>query len=247
MLATLNARQRPRSARIRRRHELAPEPDPVAVETTRATVVEVGEPFASADRAAAWLRGTGDREIAAGLAVVNRALYAYRLATADPYVPAVGRGDALAARVGYGVGEEVADGVWSQARELRSSGSSGRRRRMLPAHARFAALLAGRQPALACEEFALRARLDLDQARDRETALQTLAALDAALAELPADPAGPLLADRVAELRDLRAGVVAAAQATLRASVAPAEREAAAHALDRLEAALRARAAALAD
>ena len=43
---------------------------------------------------------------------------AFRLATADPYVNAVGRRQALVARVGYGAGEEVADGHWTNAREL---------------------------------------------------------------------------------------------------------------------------------
>ena len=46
--------------------------------------------------------------LAVDLAVLNRALHAFRLATADPYINAVGRRQALVARVGYGAGEEGA-------------------------------------------------------------------------------------------------------------------------------------------
>ncbi len=64
------------------------------------------------------------------MAVLNRALHSYRLATADPHVHGVGRRDALVARLGYGAGEEVADGLWTDARELIDAGSRRRRRRM---------------------------------------------------------------------------------------------------------------------
>jgi hypothetical protein len=247
VFAALTARQRPRVARVRRQHKARAEPQPVPVETTRATIVEVGEPFAAVDQAAAWLRGAGETDLEEGLAVLNRALHAYRLATADPHLHAVNRADALVARLGYGAGEEVAEGLWTNARELPETGRRRRRRKMVPGHARLAAILTGRQPALASEELALRARLDLNEGRDREAALQTLVALDAALAELPRDPAAPALRDRLAELRALREGAAAAARAALAGSIATADRDAAAHALVRLEAALRARAAALAD
>jgi len=74
-----------------------------------------------------------------------------------------------------------------------------------------------------------------------------LIALDAALAELPRDPAGGALKERLAELRDLHPGVARAARAALSASFGPAEQETTAFALGRIEAALRARAAALAE
>jgi hypothetical protein len=247
VLATLNARQRPRLPGVRRQHKARPEPDPAPVETTRATVVEVGDPFAALERASHWLHGAGEAELAEGLFVLNRALHAYRLATADPHLHSVRRGDVLVARLGYGGGEEVAEGLWTDARELLEPGRRRPRTKMLPGHARLAALLTGRQPSLAAEELALRARLDLDEGRDREAALQTLVALDAGLAELPGDPAASALQDRLAELHRLRAGAAAAAQAAIGGSVGAAEHDATAQALGRLEAALRARAAALAD
>jgi len=216
------------------------------VATTRATVVEVGDPLRSPEEAAAWLAGAGEAELAAGLGVLNRALHAHRLALADPHVHGIGRRDALVARLGYGAGEEVADGLWTDARELIDAGSGRRRSRRIPAaQARLAALLTGRQLPLACEELALRARLDLDEGREREAALQVLVALDAALAELPADPAAPTLVDRLSELADLHDGVAAAAAAALAGRLDAAGQQATAFALGRIEAALRARAAAL--
>jgi hypothetical protein len=209
--------------------------------------VDVGEPLADPDRAAAWLRGAGESELAAGLAVLNRALQAHRIATADPRLHGVGRSDALVARLGYGAGEQVADGKWTDARELIDPGPRRRRTRIPAAHGRLAALLTARQRVLACEELALRARLDLDEEREPAGALQVLIALDAALAELPRDPAGGALEERLAELRDLHPAVAGAAQAVLSGGFGPAEREATAFALGRIEAALRARAAALAE
>jgi hypothetical protein len=205
----------------------------VSVETTRATIVEVGDPLPDPGRAAAWLKAAGDVELAAGLAVLNRALHAHRVASADPRVHGVGRSDALVARIGYGAGEEVADGMWTDARELIDPGPRRRRSRIPAAQARLAALLTGRERALACEELALRARLDLDEGRDREASLQVRIAFEAALTELPGDPAATALTERIEELR------------TLSERIATADRDELSVALGRLEAALRARAAAL--
>ena len=212
---------------------------------TRATIVEVGDPMSSAEQAAAWLSGAGEPELAGGLAVLNRALHFYRLASADPHVHGVGRRDPLVARLGYGAGEEVADGLWTDARELIDAAPRRRRSRIPAAQGRLAALLTGRHAPLASEELALRARLDLDEGRMREGALQVLIALDAALAELAADPAAPALADRVAELRTLHDGVAAAAQAALAGPLDLSQLKTTAFALGRIEAALRARTVAL--
>jgi hypothetical protein len=245
VLATLGARQHRRFPSSRRPHQAQPEPEPLPVATTRATIVDVGEPFPGAGEATAWLGRAGEADLAHSLAVLNRTLHAFRLASADPHVHEVGRHDALVARVGYGAGEQVADGMWTDARELPDPARRRRRSRVLPAQARLAAVLTGRHAVLACEELALRARLDLDHGRDRLAAIQTLAALDAALAELPGDAAAPALIDRIEELSGLRDRVAASAQAALAGALEPAQLEATEHALGRVEAAIRARAAAL--
>jgi hypothetical protein len=246
VLATLGAPQR-RLLRGRRARDAAPEPPPAPVSTTRATVVEtagVGE-----DEARAWLQGLdGDGQLDAlreAVAVLNVALAAHRVAAADPHVREVGLEGALVARVGYGRGEQVADGRWTEALEVPAAPRRRRRRAMaLRPQERLAALLGGRDRPLACEELTLRARLDLDAGRTREAALQLRVALEAAIAEL--DRSAGRAADmdqRVGELRAARAGVGEAANAALTGDLPPAAVEAVEQALGRLEAALRARAA----
>jgi hypothetical protein len=248
VLATLGVRERRRLAPIRKQNKAQPEPEPTPITTTRVTVIDVGAPLDGPEPAERWLRSAGQAELAEGLTVVNRALHAFRIAAADPHARGVARGDALVARLGYGAGEEVAEGRWTEARELVDPDPGNRRRRRIPAaQARFAALLTGRHAALTSEELALRARLDLDAGRERAAALQVLIALDAALAELATDPVAPALTERLEELRGLHAGVASAAHAALAGSgsLGAAEREAISHALARVEAALRARVAAL--
>ncbi len=110
---------------------------------------------------------------------------------------------------------QVAEGRWTEARELATPERRQRRTKVLQPQARLAALLSGREQALACEELALRARLDLDHGREREAAFQVLVALDAAIAELSIDPSAPALGERLDELRELRDPVAVAAQAAL--------------------------------
>ena len=247
VLSTLGTRERRRVASRRRSSKAQPEPEPTLVETTRATIVDVGEPLPDAEHAGAWLKRAGEPDLAVGLAVLNRALHAHRLAANDPWAHGVARSEALVARLGYGAGEQVADGQWMDARELVDPGPRQRRTRIPAAQARLAALLTGRQPALACEELTLRARLDLDEGRDRAAALQVVIALDAAVAELGEDSTAAELRERLAELGELRAGVAAAAQSALRGGPEAAAQEAVAFALGRIESALRARAAALSE
>jgi hypothetical protein len=250
VLATLGAPERRRLASLRRAREVDPQPDPTPVTTGRATIIDVGSPLAGEPAARAWLSAAGEDDLLAGLAVLNRMLHAFRLVTADPYLPPVGPGPALVARLGFGAGEEVADGLWTAAREVAPAGGSRRRRASrtaLAPQARLAAVLGGREAPLVTEELTLRARLDLDHGRAREAALQLLVALDAALAELPGrPPAGEHaaeLAGRLTELRSQRDAVGAAAQAALAGPLDPAQLESVSLTLTRIEAALRARAA----
>jgi hypothetical protein len=246
VFATLGAPERRRLA-ARRPRNAEPEPDPTPVATGRATVIDVGHPLDGTQRARAWLEGAGEDELAAGLAVLNRALHAFRLASADPYLQPVSRAQTIAARVGFGAGEQVADGLWTGARELPAPDGRrprrGGRRTMLAPQVRLAAALSAREPPLASEELTLRARLDLDHGRPREAALQLLVALDAAIAELAADQHASALASRVTELRELRDEVGAAAQAALGGALTEAQATTVATAVGRVEAALRAWAA----
>jgi hypothetical protein len=216
------------------------------VATGRATVITTDQRFADVREAGSWLHAAGEAEFQHDLGVLNRALHAFRLVSADPYLVPVGRHHLLVARLGYGDGEEVADGLWTEALELTVPEHRQRRAKVLAPQARLAALLGGRDEPLACEELALRARLDVDQGRDREAALQVLVALDAAIAELSNDPTAPVLAERLDELRDYRDPVAAAGQAALEGPLDDHDRAAAVTTLERIEAALRARAMATA-
>lgn len=207
-------------------------------------MIDVSEPLGDIAQAQAWLQAAGEPDLLCGLRVLNHALRTFRLVSADPYVNVVSRDRVLVARIGFGGGEQVAEGLWTEALELISAAGRRRRARMLAPQAGFAAVLGGRRRALVCEELTLRARLDVDHGHDRQAALQVLLALDAALAELALDPAAPLLAERLEELRSRRQAVASAAQAALTGSVGDTDRDAVVFALSRIEASLRARAVA---
>lgn len=243
VFATLGAAER-RRLLARRKREAPPEPAPTPVATGRATVIDVARPLSGEAEARKWLSKADEPELADSLVVLNRALHAFRLVTADPYLYPVGRRRALAARVGFGVGEQVADGLWTDARELFADPRRQPRAKVLTPQARLAAVLGGREGALVCEELALRARLDFDQGHDREAVLQVLVALDAALAELAADPTAATLKERLDELRAQREPIAAAAQAALAGALGESEQQTLAFVLQRIEAALRARAVA---
>jgi hypothetical protein len=243
VISTLGAStpRRSISGRRERRLQAQPQPEPTPVTTGRATVIDVGAPFAEEEEARAWLGRAGEAQLEEDLSVLNRALHAFRVATADPYLHPVGRERLLVARIGYGLGEQVADGLWTDARELIARVRRQRRSKMLHPQARLARLLGAREQPLVCEELALRARLDLDHERGREAALQVLIALDAAIAELASDPQTQALESRIEELREQRDPVADAAQAALAGPLDGDEHEAVQFALDRIEAALRAR------
>jgi hypothetical protein len=244
VLATLGAPQR-RLMRRRRPRNAKPQPEPTPVVTTRATVIGA-QPLGDEGAAKSWLaqqQRDPDEELRAGLAVVNRTLSAHRVASADPTVREVSLEGALVVRVGYGTGEQVAEGRWSAALEVPTESRKRQRRAAaLRPQERLAALLGARDKALACEELVLRARLDLDAERKREATLQLKAALEVAVVELDGFRKVSDMAERVAELKGAREAIAAAAQAALRDD--PVDTDEVARVLGRLEAALRARSAA---
>jgi hypothetical protein len=217
--------------RVARRRE---EGEVVAVPTSRLSVVRAA-PFDSREDAAAWLdglrgeKGALEDEAARGAAALNRFLRAHRAAAADPWGRDVSAEHALVVRVGYGDGDQVADGRYASAYELPRKPRSSRKREDLAPAERLAAIVGGREQQLACEELVLRARADLDAARPREAALQARIALEAVLAELDE----PVEADRAA--------IGAAANQALKQDPGPELQDAVADAVTAMEAALRRR------
>ena len=132
-----------------------------------------------------WLDRADEETAADALSVLNRVLFAQRIAAADPSVHEVTAAQALVLRAGYGDGEAVADGRWRAG--ARADGRAARgsvARAALRPQERLALLLGGLHPALAVEEFALRARLDLDDGRLLHAAWELRAAYAVGLPEL---------------------------------------------------------------
>lgn len=182
VLSTLGAPERRRLGGRRPRPVESAEPEPVP--TSRATVVRAA-PFPSPAAAEDWLAGAElEAEVNSGIAVLNRALRAHRVAAADPYVGEVSLERALVVRVGYGSGEAVADGRFGEAVELPRFTGKRVKRSMEAPEERFAALLGGRAEAHPAEELVLRARADLNAGHAPEAALQARIAIEAVLAAL---------------------------------------------------------------
>jgi hypothetical protein len=243
VLGTVGAERR---GRLRRRAHTRPtDAQPAPVPVARATVVDP-VPLSSETQGRAWLGDLDpEREASKAAGALNRMLFAHRIATATPHVHEVSPAQALVVRAGYGEGEQVADGLWRDARQLVLSRTrSGRRASALRPQERLAVLLSGRGQALVCEELMLRARLDLDAGRLALAAIELERAYLAALGELPTEERADLR-DRVEELRALSEGVEQAARAATPTEEGTEEIDQAIvrHGLERLEAALRARTA----
>ena len=216
--------------------------------TARATLIGA-EPFDSREQADAWLEELrGDDQATAdtvetAVRALNVVLRAHRAAALDPYARDVSASGALIVRVGYGSGDQVADGRFAAAYELPRAatgqplGRAARRRETLAPQERLAAVLGGRDQVLAGEELLLRARADLDAPRPREAALQARVALEALIAELGREGSD------VSELRDARGAVGKAANAALEGDLPDDHAAAVASAVDAMERALAHRAA----
>ena len=240
VLATLGAQQRRGRLRSRKPASAPPQPEPVAVTTSRATLVGARPLDEPGER---WLASADvEAEAAEALGVLEAVVHTHRSAAADPRVPVPSRERALVVRVGYGAGEQVSEGRWSEAVEVPAP-RPGRRERsaVLRPQERLAAILGGRDVALACEELTLRARLDADAGRWREAAFQLRVALEATIAELGPWAGQGDIAARIAGLTELREAVGGAANAALEGGLDDERIAAVESSLDRIEAALRAR------
>ena len=227
-------------------------PSPPRSPTARATIVDPVSVSAE-HQAQAWLDDLdAERDVGAAVAVLNRLLHSHRIATADPYIHELSPAQAIVIRAGWGEGEQVAYGRWVHARELppiSSQRGPAKRRRLIKDHTaalrpeeRLAELLRTRGVPLLCEDLALRARLDLDQGRLALAAIELERAIAAALPEVRAEGRQDL-ALRMAELEQLQSQVNAQARAAMPDGTGAADEEVVRHALERLEALLRARTA----
>jgi hypothetical protein len=242
LFATVSAERR-RVRRSARQRVAPPEPAATAVAIQRVTVIEAADPFADEATARGWLAVAGEDELARDLLTLDTVLRTFGAVTVDPHVRAPGRDELLVARIGFGEGEQVAYGQWTDARELLAAAPRQKRSKVLEPQARLAAALGQRTPVLLCEQLALRTRSDLDASRPRSAALQLTITLDAALSELQAHMARDMT-ERISELAAQLEAVAHATTAALRGELTAAELETVTFTLGRVEAALRARAVA---
>jgi hypothetical protein len=206
--------------RFRRERPRYAEPDAAGpdVPLTTLTIVRP-EPFADHDAARSWLEGLRAdadalaSEIERAIPVANRALHARRTSTLDHALADVTTAHALAARAGYGLGDDLADGRFEAAVELPQAARK-RRGEMLAPQERIAAVLAWRERISPCEELVVRARADVDAGRGREAALQLRAALEALLADRDSFDAADQDRD-LAALQEARAAIAEAAEDAL--------------------------------
>ena len=203
---------------------------PPQLPLSRATAVRAAEPFSNQEEAERWLLASIASEeaveaiVAAGIALLNRALFAQGAATADPRVRELTELEASAVRIRYGSGEEVAVGRYTAARyvDAQETGASRRARRAdeLRPQERVAAVLGGRERIDACEVLILRARADLDAGRLREAALQLRVGLEALVVELAGALADPGHAEDMGALEARRGEVGRVANAALQGDLA---------------------------
>lgn len=215
--------------RRRRPRAGSPQPEPAPVALKRVTVIRASSPFESQAEAARWLDQVceDENEVEAlaeeAIAPLNQALHTHAVVAADPRGSALAPEAAERVLIGYGSGEETADGRFTDARQVdlatRASPRRRRREEELRPQERMAAVLRGREQLDACETLLLRARGDLDAGRDREAALQLRVGLEALLVELEGAVDDPGHEKDLAALREAEAGTKAAAEAATRGDI----------------------------
>jgi hypothetical protein len=215
-----------RRLRRPRPQDIDPDAKPRPVPLTTLTVVRP-EALRDPEAAAQWFeRIRADHEALAeelelALAVVNRAIHAYRTATLDPGLADASAPHALAVRIGYGTGEGLSRGRWEEAVDLPPE-ARPRRAEALRPQERVAAVLGRREVVAPHESLLVRARADLDAGRARDAALQLRVGLEALLSDL--EGTAPRLAKEVAELRERRSITGRVANEALRGDLDEARR-----------------------
>jgi hypothetical protein len=182
-------------ARRRRRRPRKPELSdaPVTVTVSVVTVIRADQPFDSEAAAEGWLAQLEDGEFTGELvddaiSTLDRARAADAAASGTPFGTPTAIGSLLAARIGYGDGDQVASGRFLEAWEVDARGGTGSRRRERATRtaplARTAAILGARDQAAACEILIPRIRLDLNSGNLAAACLAIGPTLTATVAEL---------------------------------------------------------------
>jgi hypothetical protein len=205
-----------------------PGAEPAPVPLTMLTAIRP-EDFGDEPAARAWLAGVREDpdaiadEISDALRLVNLAVHAHRASALDPQIADVGAGASLTVRIGFGTGDDLAEGRYSEAIEVPQS-ERRRRAEVLRPQERVADVLGGRAAVAACELLLIRARADLDAGRTREATLQLRVGLEAMLAERATLDTADQEAD-FAALEERRSATGGAANEALAGELSPERAE----------------------
>ena len=233
VLLRIGAPQAP-GRRRRRGRDVEAGAEPQALTLTRVTAIRAFAPFEDPGEAARWLDEACEAEdtievlVTEGLALLNQALHAQAVATANPNSQVeLDAERAERVLIGFGSGEEVADSQFTTAREIDTETRASRRRRReeeLRPQERVAAILRGREQLDACETLLLRARADLNANRHREAALQLRVGLEALLVELKDALSDPDHEKDMGTLSERKNEAGAAANTALQGDLTPEQR-----------------------
>jgi len=175
-------------------------------------VIRADQPFEHGAAAESWLEQLEDSDFTGELlddavATLDRARAADAAASGTPFGTPTLIGSLLAARVGYGDGDQVASGRFLEAWDVDARGGTSSKRRERAARtgslARTAAILGGRDQADACEVLLPRIRLDLGCGNLAAACLMIGPAVSATISELEfavEDPGHERDLDRLEEL-----------------------------------------------
>lgn len=208
--------------------DVAPASEPPTVPITTITVIRA-DPLGDRDAAERWLdalrrdENALEAELADGLRTANLALHAQRIASLDPFLADIAAEHALAVRIGFGEGEALADGQWTEAVEL-PKGVRRRRLETLAPQEKIASVLGRREDPDAATGALLRARADVDAERYRDAALQVRVGVEAMLAD-KAFTANAKQADDIAALTERRQGLGECANAALQGELSEERRQ----------------------
>ncbi len=167
--------------------------EPVTVTISVVTVVRADQPFEDENDAAAWLGKLDQSEFTGdvledAVSTLDRVRAADASSSGIPFGTPTGIGSILAARVGYGDGDQVVSGRFLEAVDVDARGGTGEKRREKLARngplARTAAVLGGREPLTACEVAIPRIRFDLSTGNEAAARLAIAGAIGATISEL---------------------------------------------------------------
>ncbi|MGB0121069.1 MAG: hypothetical protein WBP55_08980 [Solirubrobacterales bacterium] len=166
---------------------------PTTVTVTTVTMIRAYEPLGTETEAQTWMSRLESDEVAQelldeALTTLDRVLAAEASASGRPYAQAPALEQILTAKIGFGDGDHVSEGRFTDAMDIDArGGTAGSKRERVSRTrplARIAAIIGGKDTARACEFLVPRIRADLDAGRVLTAALTIENAMRATVVEM---------------------------------------------------------------